>query len=71
MVTFAALCVTPAGEHMFREKLLYAESQHYRGQVVVKNPTSGETAIIEREDWESMSHDGEVIANCRMLVKFT
>lgn len=55
---------------MFRKKLLYTESQHYRGQVVVKNPTSGQTTIIERKDWESMSHDGEVIANCKMLVKF-
>lgn len=55
---------------MFREKLLYTESQCYRGQVVVKNPTSGQTAIVERKDWESMSHDGEVIAICKMMVKF-
>lgn len=55
---------------MFRKKFLYKESPYYRGQVVVENLTSGQTTIIERKDWESMSHDGKVVANCKMMVKF-
>jgi hypothetical protein len=74
MTRIVALCVTPAGEHLFRKLLGFTDSRYYSGQVVVKDAGSGRTEIVEREVWErtpSEQKKGEIVAQCRMLVRYS
>ncbi|KAH0613726.1 uncharacterized protein H6S33_005612 [Morchella sextelata] len=74
VIGYSALCVTPAGEHLFRELLGFTDSRYYSGQVVVKDAGSGRTEIVEREVWErtpSEQKKGEIVAQCRMLVRYS
>lgn len=74
MTRIVALCVTPAGEYLFRELLGFVDSRYYSGQVVIKDSGSGRTEIVEREVWERTPNEqkkGEIVAQCRMLVRYS
>ncbi|KAL7274072.1 hypothetical protein RUND412_003038 [Rhizina undulata] len=70
----SGLCVTPAGEFLFRNRFGCSESPWYTGQVVIqKGDDEKHTEILERVAWEELDgengikRDGKIVADYRMM----